>query len=288
MHVERIIPHLHYGPSYSSYAEHLGRYMFVARLLGPTATVLDLGCGSGYGAAYLAEASGRTVIGVDLSAEAISYARNHCQMHRLSFLRATAPMLPIKSESVDAAIALEVIEHVKDAKAVVCEIRRILKPAGICVVSTPNRLVNGTGMTPDNPYHVREYTPEEFRTLLRVAFAEFSLYGQAYTPAFLAFQENMRRIWHNLSLIPTLFHELHALRSRLERDERLIGLALLRKLKQKLARNKKETAAVSPEPTADVERAFRHMQALVNSMADREVTPYGIEKAPVIVAVCRA
>ncbi len=287
MYVERIIPHLHYGSSYSSYAEHLGRYMFVARLLGPTATVLDLGCGSGYGAAYFAEAPGRTVVGVDLSAEAISYARNHYQMHRLSFLRARVPMLPIKSESVDAVVALEVIEHVKDAKAVVCEIRRILKPAGICVVSTPNRLVNGTGMIPDNPYHVREYTPDEFRTLLRFAFAEFSLYGQAYTPAFLAFQENMRRIWHNLSLIPLLHQELHALKARLEMDERLTGLSLLRRLKRKLFGGEEKKISPDFDRMPDNQQVFRHAEALVNSMVDREITPYGIDTAPVILAVCR-
>lgn len=196
-------------------------------------------------------------------------------------------MLPIKSESVDAVVALEVIEHVKDAKAVVCEIRRILKPAGICVVSTPNRLANGTGMIPDNPYHVQEYTPDEFKTLLRFAFAEFSLYGQAYTPAFLAFQENMRRIWHNLSLIPLLHQELHVLKARLEMDERLTGLSLLRRLKRKLFGGEEKKISPDFDRMSDSQQVFRHAEALVNSVVDREITPYGIDTAPVILAVCR-
>lgn len=288
---ERIEPDRYYGEHYATFANYLGRYEFAARFLKAEATVLDLGCGCGYGSAHLAEAPFRTVVGVDRSEEATAYARKRYDLARLSFVTASATELPVKPDSVDAVVAMEMIEHVADAEAVLREVNRVLKRGGVFVVSTPNRLLTGSGETPANPFHVREYTPEEFRTLLRPAFQEFALYGQAFTPAFQVFQDNMARIWHNLSLIPLLYNQLHAVQARLEMDERFTGLSLLRTLKRALKRaltwRKKTGQDSSCEPMSDLNREFRHACAALNSMSDWDISPYQIEGAPVILAVCR-
>jgi SAM-dependent methyltransferase len=275
-HDERILPHLYYKDFYPTYANFLGRYAFASKFVGPEATVLDLACGCGYGTAHLAEAPRRLVIGLDQSVEATEYGRDHYASSRLRFLRGSATDLPFQSQSVDAVVALEMIEHVQDDKGVLAEAYRLLKPGGVCVLSTPNRLVTGTVDKPSNPYHVREYTPDEFRALLRQSFCEFSLYGQDLTPASQVCTENMARIWHNLSL---LHDQCHATRSRLELDERFTGLSLLRRLKRVLGGEKK--------PSQTPGQALLQPLFQLNRMDDWDITPYGVERAPIIMAVCR-
>lgn len=284
MNVERIVPDEHYSSSYSSYVEHLGRYQFASRQAGTNAKVLDLGCGCGYGTAHLAEIPGRHVIGLDLSAEATGYGRRHYRMPRLNFLNGTAASLPLRNGAVDAVVALEMLEHVNDPKAVLAEIHRVLKPGGLCVVSTPNRLVTGSGEVPDNPYHVKEYTPEELRALLSGSFKEYFLYGQAETPACTALRENMACIWQNLSLIPLIQQELESLRAKLEMDERVTGLAWLRRIARWL-RGDDLTPTVAG--ALSVSQSFRYSKSLLHTVIDLDITPYDLESAAVLIAVCR-
>jgi hypothetical protein len=144
----------------------------------------------------------------------------------------------------------------------------------------------GTVEKPSNPYHVREYSPAEFRAFLKGEFEEITLYGQDVTPSCRVYQDNMARIWHNLALIPVLYDELHALRARLEMDERLTGLSLLRRLKRLLFRGGGATGA-DTKMMPDLHRSFRHAQALVNSITDFDFQPYQLDSATILVALCR-
>ena len=285
MHFERIIPDQHYGEFYSSFAEHIRRYAFASRSVGTAGTVLDLGSGCGYGSAYLAEVPGRVIIGLDRSHEATKYASMHYQGNRLSYLVGDASVLPVKTESIDAVIALEIVEHIKNIESTMLEIKRVLKRQGIFIASTPNRLVTGTEKTPTNPYHIREYTPNEFEALLTPLFKNVIVYGQALTPATLAGRENMQRIWHNLSLIPVLYHEIQSLHCRLVLDERITGLSLLRRLKRWCFGQSRGAIEETPP---DINQRFRHPPFSVSSMQDWDISPYQLKEAPVIVAVCTA
>lgn len=290
-HEERIIPDLAYREAYPTYAQFIGRYAFAARFLGPQAAILDLGCGCGYGAAHLVEAPERLVLGVDRSAEGVGYARTHYRLRRLEFARADATVLPIRSGSLDGVVAMEMIEHVEDAKAVVCEVKRVLKAGGVFVVSTPNRSVSGMKDKPDNPFHVREYTPEEFTILLQQGFSSVSLYGQDLTPACRAYQDNLARIWHNLYILrhlgADLWGGLDSLRCRVQMNERFTGLSLLRKLKHTLLKWVGAAPKLIGGEPVDLDRDFRHFQAIVNSTAAWDISPYQVTTAPVLVAVCR-
>ena len=286
-HEERIVPHRYYQEFYSTYANYVGRYQFASRFIGPGAKVLDLGCGCGYGSAHLAESPDRLIVGLDRSTEGTGYGQAHYASSRLRFVRADAATVPLRSETVDAVVAMEMIEHIEDAKGVLAEAWRVLKRSGLLLVSTPNRLVTGIVDTPSNPFHVREYTPDEFKTLLKGVFREVSLYGQELTPSFRAYQDNMARIWHNLGLIPLLYNQLHALRARLDMDERLTGLSLLRRLKRFVCGRSAEEEAQAGEVRADLNVAFEHAQALVNSMGDFDFQPYQLDAATILVAVCR-
>lgn len=170
-HPERIVPK---RTERGIVAIHLKRYDF-ARPLCAGKEVLDAGCGVGYGTAHLA-AVARHIVGVDVAADAIEYAREHYGGANVEFARADALELPFPDDSFDVVCSFETIEHVRDAEAFVGELRRVLRPHGTCVLSTPH--VERTTHAPANPFHVLELSPDDFATLLRQRFDEVELYGQ--------------------------------------------------------------------------------------------------------------
>ncbi len=155
--------------------EHTARYAFAARFAGGR-RVLDAGCGSGYGAARLA-LSAASVLGVDLSPEAVEYARRHYGMPRLGLLQASCTELPLADASFDLVTAFEVIEHLADWPAFLQEMRRVTAPEGLFIVSTPNRAYYGAsrGRAEPNPFHAHEFDYEEFRAELAKLFPHVSM-----------------------------------------------------------------------------------------------------------------
>ncbi len=156
--------------------EHVARYLFAAR---PAAgrRVLDAGCGTGYGAALLAERA-RSVVGVDLAWEAVEYARRRYCRANLSFLRASAVALPFPDGAFDLAVAFELIEHLEDWQGLLEELRRVTAPAGACLLSTPNRIYYAETRRESgpNPYHFREFDWREFTAELERFFPCVTLY----------------------------------------------------------------------------------------------------------------
>jgi SAM-dependent methyltransferase len=150
--------------------EHLARYAFALRLARGK-RVLDAGCGAGYGSGELAQAAER-VIGVDVAAEAISFARAHYQRPNLRFEQASCIALPHADSSFDLMVAFEVIEHLENWRDFLREARRVLAPAGQLIVSTPNKLyyTESRGAQGANPFHVHEFEFEEFRDELQSVF----------------------------------------------------------------------------------------------------------------------
>jgi SAM-dependent methyltransferase len=170
-HPERIVPE---RTERGIVAIHLKRYEFV-RPLCANKEVLDAGCGVGYGTAHLA-AVARRVVGVDIAADAIAYAREHYVAPNAEFVEADVLELPFEDGSFDVVCSFETIEHVRDAAALVAELRRVLRRQGTCVLSTPR--VERTTHTPANPFHVLELSPDDFSALLRERFDDVELYGQ--------------------------------------------------------------------------------------------------------------
>jgi SAM-dependent methyltransferase len=163
--------------------EHFSRYLFVSRLC-RSKTVLDVGCGAGYGAAEMAR-SAAMVAAVDPSAEAIAYARENYTAPNLRFLLAGATALPFRDFVFDLVVAFEVIEHVADWPKLLAEARRVLKPGGQVAVSTPNRAYYEAARGPSgpNPFHTREFTFGEFEAALREYFPEVALFVQNHAAA---------------------------------------------------------------------------------------------------------
>jgi SAM-dependent methyltransferase len=156
--------------------EHLHRY-FLARALCRGLDVLDIASGEGYGSALLAQTA-RSVVGVDLSSEAVSYAGKAYRSPNLRFVEGDARTLPLNDASVDAVVSFETIEHFYEHERFLAEVRRVLRSGGRFIVSSPERDVYSPSGSYANPYHVRELSREEFSALLRTAFADVRLLGQ--------------------------------------------------------------------------------------------------------------
>ena len=155
-------------------ALHLKRYEF-ARPHCVGKHVLDAGCGVGYGSAFLGE-SARSVVGVDVSGEAIDYARSRYGGGNVEFAVGDLQQLERGDAEFDAVVAFEVIEHLPHPERFVAEARRVLKPDGVLIVSTP-RAEPGDDR-PENPFHEHEFARDEFERLLRVSFGRVDIYGQ--------------------------------------------------------------------------------------------------------------
>jgi SAM-dependent methyltransferase len=154
------------------FRRHVAAYRFAAGVVG--GTVVDAGCGEGYGSEILWPIS-RKVVSLDLDAPTLIHARSRYPSP--SFVRGDLVKLPLADASADGIVALQVIEHLAHPEGLVREARRVLRPEGVLVVSTPNRATFPAGL---NPFHVHEYDGPELRELLSIAFSEVRLLGLAH------------------------------------------------------------------------------------------------------------
>ena len=164
---------------YLLYLMHLRAYEeAVAEFVDETKVILDLGCNTGYGSAFLA-ASAREVVGADVSESALAEARDrYGSVQNLSFVQTDGKTVPFESGTFDGSTSMQVIEHVGDYEPYLSEIRRLLRPEGVAVFSTPNaRLRLDDPLRPWNRFHVREFDAADLQALLRRYFSEVDIRG---------------------------------------------------------------------------------------------------------------
>lgn len=169
---ERIIPGT---PQWdASYPDHIQRYRFALDYVAAGATVLDAGCGAGYGAAEVADRRNASVVAVDISADALALARQHFDRAAITWCRDDCETLEAAAASApfDVIINFENIEHLARPERFVARAAALLRREGVLLTSTPNRLLLNhlRGVPADapssNPYHVSEFSEAEFRRLL--------------------------------------------------------------------------------------------------------------------------
>lgn len=139
-------------------------------------SVLEAGCGEGYGADLLSR-NARQVLALDYDAHTAAHVAR--RYPALPVLRGNLAALPVRATSVDAVVNLQVIEHLWDQAAFLAECARVLKPGGVLLISTPNRITFSPGRdTPLNPFHTRELNADELTELLvEAGFAVRSMRG---------------------------------------------------------------------------------------------------------------
>jgi glycosyltransferase involved in cell wall biosynthesis/SAM-dependent methyltransferase len=158
------------------YIHSAKRYLFAAEFC-KGGLVLDLGCGSGYGAKFLARTA-QQVIAADMDPFALQYGEETYPDPRIQRIHVSPEQnLPFETHHFDAIVSLEVVEHVpvEQMEAYFAEIGRLLKPDGVLIMSTPNKQIY---IHYPDPYHVSLMTLDEFRALLESRFRHVELYGQ--------------------------------------------------------------------------------------------------------------
>lgn len=156
------------------YRRHVVAYRFARRHV--RGIVVDAGCGEGYGARLLGGADTK-VVGADLDAAIVARAGTRYPGARL--LAADLCRLPLRPASVDAIVALQVLEHLWCPDEFLATSRRALRPGGSVVISTPNRATFPAGL---NPSHVHEYDRRELEALLRRHFDDVTILATRHGP----------------------------------------------------------------------------------------------------------
>jgi SAM-dependent methyltransferase len=126
--------------------------------------VLEAGCGEGYGANLIADVAS-SVIGLDYDDSAVAHVR--ARYPRVDMRQGNLARLPLTDSAVDVVVNFQVIEHLWDQGQFVAECLRVLRPGGVLLMSTPNRITFSPGRdTPINPFHTRELNAAELSELL--------------------------------------------------------------------------------------------------------------------------
>ena len=150
-----------------TWQRHVATYKLCAGLLPLDSPLLDLGCGVGHSFHFLQP---RDTVGVDLDLSALrGQSRKTCV--------ADMSRLPFRSGCFGSVLSVQSIEHVPDAKRVLAEVVRILRPRGTAIFVTPNRLTFARPHEIIDPYHFREYDPFELREVFKEFFVQVQILG---------------------------------------------------------------------------------------------------------------
>lgn len=146
--------------------EHLHRYAFAMQYI-QGKDIIDIASGEGYGAHFMSN-SAKSVVGVDISAEAVAFASEKYKKSNLTYMQGSAIEIPLPDNSIDVVVSFETIEHHDKHDEMMQEIKRILKPDGFLIMSTPQKAPDGIIR---HPYHVKELFFEEFEALVNHYFS---------------------------------------------------------------------------------------------------------------------
>jgi SAM-dependent methyltransferase len=202
------------------FAFHLYRYLWVL----PYAlnkTVLDAGCGAGYGADLIATVAAK-VIAVDRDADVIRHDRSlYSRRNNLDFAVMDVCRLALASNHFDLVVSFEVFEHLEpeSADSYVREMRRLCRPGGSLILSTPNRLVEAPHLRSAGivyEHHVNSVSPAELKRALSPHFSRVTLYGQR------AKERPLKRVMKTLDVL-NLRHHWLSLETKTRWDAALSG-----------------------------------------------------------------
>jgi len=145
----------------------MARYKQVIKLIPnkPHQQILDIGCGDGV---LLSLIKNATLYGIDLDKDSLSYAATKV---KAKLVQATADKLPFKANFFDVVLATEIIEHLEQPEKLIQEAKRVLKPSGCLILTTP---VKQPGKLIDK-LHVQEFTVKDLNQILSQYFPQIKI-----------------------------------------------------------------------------------------------------------------
>src|SRR4051812_28141262 len=175
------------------YRRHLVVYEWIRARVGGL-RVVDMACGEGYGTEVLARTAA-SVVGADANPEAHDHARLRYTAPNIRFARDLAERF---DEPADAVVFLQTIEHVMNPDEVLEHFKSLVADSSspMVFVTTPNVLTlapQGAEKS-ENPWHIKEYRPEEFRALCEAHFRAVEMYGLFHARKLAAHEVALRRL----------------------------------------------------------------------------------------------
>jgi ubiquinone/menaquinone biosynthesis C-methylase UbiE len=159
--------------------EHWHRYLY-STLFCKDKVVLDVACGEGYGS-YLLSKYSKKVVGIDIDYDVINFASREYINNNLEFIVGNVNNLPIKGKCIfDLIVSFETIEHINEKNQIkfLTEVKRLLKPGGVLIISTPNKSLYTDVLKNRNKFHVKEFYLNEFNDFLKKYFQNVKIMGQ--------------------------------------------------------------------------------------------------------------
>ena len=150
--------------------------------------ILDIGCGTGGMLPHYAAFG--TACGLDPSEE----AQAACQKRGVPFVRGSGTQLPFADGSIDVITALDVVEHVPDDRGLLRELRRVLRPGGLLLLTVPAYQFLWSQHDVFN-HHQRRYRRSRLEALVRSSgyeIAKLSYYNTTLFPAAMLRKATMR------------------------------------------------------------------------------------------------
>ena len=156
--------------------EHWHRYL-VAQQYAKGLRVLDVASGEGYGS-HLLSRHAASVVGVDVSADAVTHAASRYAAANLTYVAASCVEIPEPDASFDVIVSFETIEHITEHEAFLREVNRLLAPGGLFIISSPNRPEYSDRTGYKNEFHVKELDRAELKALLDPHFPSQRWFAQ--------------------------------------------------------------------------------------------------------------
>jgi GT2 family glycosyltransferase/SAM-dependent methyltransferase/glycosyltransferase involved in cell wall biosynthesis len=156
--------------------EHYHRYAIALNAV-KGKEVLDVACGEGYGSSCMADVA-NSVVGVDISEDAVLHASDTYKKPNLRFQQGSVCALDFLDNSFDIVVSFETLEHLLEQEQMLSELRRVLRPEGVLIISSPNRPVYSEESGERNEFHVKELDFFELDILLKSKFPAVQYMGQ--------------------------------------------------------------------------------------------------------------